>query len=190
MRALVQKIFRNKLNYYKYVIKWDKQLGEGAYATVYEACSRKDGCNYVAKVYAPRDEQKNRSLREVEFTNIAANAGLAPCVHHSFTKDGKFHMIMDKVPGQSLFLSMTKNKVDRPLIYGKVVDAVKHLHTLGIEHCDLHPGNILVEKMLHKDLQQYKVTLIDFGEAKYNKGIMKSDLKHLETLRIFSLVKS
>ncbi|KAI0092381.1 kinase-like domain-containing protein [Irpex rosettiformis] len=43
-------------------------------------------------------------------------------------------------------------------IFYQLVDAVAHLHSLGISHCDIKPRNILVDS-------DFKVTLIDFGNC-------------------------
>ncbi|KAI0085071.1 kinase-like domain-containing protein [Irpex rosettiformis] len=45
---------------------------------------------------------------------------------------------------------------DASYVFSQLVDAVDHLHSKGFVHCDIKPGNILIDADL-------KIKLIDFG---------------------------
>ncbi len=42
------------------------------------------------------------------------------------------------------------------------IEAIKHIHTLGIIHCDIKPSNVLYGKRLD---MKYRLSIIDFGTS-------------------------
>lgn len=85
-------------------------------------------------------------------------------VHDLFEENGTAYYTMDYVNGESLAARLKREKT--PLteaealnILSQVLDALEEVHSQGIWHLDLKPGNILVD---HNGV----VKLIDFGASK------------------------
>lgn len=85
-------------------------------------------------------------------------------VHDLFEENGTAYYAMDFVDGESL--STRLKRTNAPLseeetldILNQVLQALEEVHSLGIRHLDLKPGNIMVDR-------QGNVKLIDFGASK------------------------
>ena len=80
------------------------------------------------------------------------------------TEDGRTYLISEWIAGelctdQAAVLRMSSRDPLPPALLslcGNVLDAYATLHSLGVAHCDVHPGNILVE-------QDGDVRIVDYG---------------------------
>lgn len=98
-----------------------------------------------------------------EAQNIEKSASALRC-KPAFFADGFGYLIMTKIPGipmNKLIKGIHKQNIQLDfLAYLKIIlatmEAVAHLHSKGLVHCDIKPHNIMV------DLETYQVTLVDF----------------------------
>ena len=85
-------------------------------------------------------------------------------VHDLFEENGTAYYAMDFVDGESLSNRLKRTKTPIPeaevrSILSQVLDALEEVHSHGIWHLDLKPGNILVDS-------NGNARLIDFGASK------------------------
>ena len=85
-------------------------------------------------------------------------------VHDLFEENGTAYYAMDFVDGESLSNRLKRTKAPVPeaevrSILSQVLDALEEVHSHGIWHLDLKPGNILVDG-------KGNARLIDFGASK------------------------
>lgn len=85
-------------------------------------------------------------------------------VHDLFEENGTAYYVMDYIDGESL--SERMDRTHKPLsendvlkFYPQILDALQAVHSKGIFHLDLKPGNIMVDA-------NGNVKLIDFGASK------------------------
>ena len=88
-------------------------------------------------------------------------------VHDMFEENGTAYYVMDYIDGESLAarLKRTKKPLSEAEALGflhQVLDALESVHSQGIWHLDLKPGNIMVDK-------SGLLKLIDFGASKQMK---------------------
>ena len=79
---------------------------------------------------------------------------------YDFSEEGERpYLVMQFVPGESLAARLERGEgVDRDKLARELLDAVAHIHEVGILHRDIKPGNIIVEP-------DGTAKLIDFGIA-------------------------
>lgn len=76
------------------------------------------------------------------------------------------YLVLEYIPGPTLFsrhdrhASNPLKQADVDLLFGPLIDATLHIHTLGILHCDIKPRNILVRP------DTGALILIDFGGSR------------------------
>lgn len=77
------------------------------------------------------------------------------------SKSSSLYMITDRVQGVTWdkALIADNNKAE---IIDKFVAAVEHLHSLGVSHGDIHPGNVMLET---KSLSLYLIDIPDFSSS-------------------------
>lgn len=163
--------FLNRKYTSKYKINYDRLIGSGNHALVYEACL-KDDCNYVAKISRLGTNGPSGMLHEVKFQNQAANLGIAPRVVDHFTlgSERKAYIIMERVYGQTFkqFATLASDQ-DRKLICSRIVDMITKLNSSNIIHGDPHERNVIVTR------DSWLPMLIDFAWAtNYNGKISDS----------------
>jgi serine/threonine-protein kinase len=150
----------------------EKKVGEGGMGVVYRATHAQLDRTVALKVLDPQiaDDRQTvarffgeaRTVNKIEHKNIIEISDFV--VDH---KCGIHYMVMEYLPGQSLFQLHQKEKrlpLNRCLlICQQVASALQATHEVGIVHRDLKPGNIFVVQ--RKDRQE-SVKVLDFGVAK------------------------
>jgi len=148
--------------------KSEKQLGEGSYGTVYQACQNST-CSYVGKVirFDFRYDKKfvwNVFFAEAKITQYAGLKGFGIPVHKYYLCDeGKKGVIIsDRFDGDLDDLTLTEPQLM------KVLRMIHKMHQHGILHRDLFPKNVMF-KQSGEDLE---FRIIDFGlSIAFNKSI-------------------
>lgn len=122
----------------------------------------------------PRDEQA-----AVNFANSLANARqeasvLAQLSHPGivqvfdmFDTNGTFYYVMENIQGQTLFEVLTAMRAAGQAIapnqatdiLARLLDILAYLHSMGVYHCDIKPGNIFIQP-------DGTPKLIDFGAVR------------------------
>ena len=162
MATLVGKILKNRY-------RVDESLGRGGMAEVYRVWDLQRDVPLAMKVlredlahdvvFLKRFEREAKTLSKLQHPNIVRFYGLEQ-------DDMLVFMLMDYIEGESLreeiFRSRGKGmSLERILeIMHPVCSALNYAHQSGIVHCDLKPGNILIDK-------SGKVFISDFGIARH-----------------------
>jgi len=145
-------------------------LGKGVNGEIFNLCDKVANCQYVIKVVY------NDVLNEVDLQVRASEAGMAPKIFQYFVgKSGRQYIVMEKIRGETV-ADLLKNIIKKEVVSGKpnferlsktinslvkdMFDAIKRLHSAGIEHKDLHLNNVMYNE--DKDELQF----IDFGFSK------------------------
>ena len=126
-----------------------RQLGQGGFATVYEAAD--DAGNRVA-IKTPRADRIFTRDQEEAFLAEARTALTLKHPHilpvHSFGRDdsGRCFLVMDLVEGNALSKANPDNLStrDKTRILSQTAEALKYIHARGLIHRDVKPDNILI----------------------------------------------
>ena len=161
-------------------------LASGGFGNTYKAVNQTNG-KYVAikeffmKGVTERDEttssvnvsnidnydkfsqQKAKFRKESQRLRMFDNPHVVS-VHESFEENGTAYYVMEFIDGESLSarmkrtgLALTEQEVHN--ILPQILDALKTIHSEGLWHLDIKPGNIMIDK-------SGTVKLIDFGASK------------------------
>ena len=143
-------------------------IGSGAYGEVWSGTDKKTGRRVAVKFYTRRSSEDVRQLaREVEkLVVLAADRYVVQLVDVGWDADPPY-FVMDYIEHGSLedrLNDSTKLPVDEAVeMFREIGTGMMHLHGKGILHCDLKPGNVLLD-------QDGVPRLADFGQAR-----LKSD---------------
>lgn len=139
-------------------------LGSGAYGEVWSATNNKTGRKVAIKFYSRRSSADIQLLaREVEkLAVLAADRYVVQLLDVGWDVEPPY-FVMDYIEHGSLEDRL--NQVD-PIptthaieLFQEVANAMMHLHGKGILHCDLKPGNVLLD-------QDGKPRIADFGQSR------------------------
>lgn len=146
-----------------------KQLGSGAFATVYECEEKATGKHYAVKVISSallsKDnlvalEREIAILKRVTHPNTVSLKAL-------YKSDSQIYLVMDLVAGGELFdrikLLLKYTEEDARTLLRNICSAIAYLHKQGIVHRDLKPENLLLEN----STDHTSVKVADFGLARY-----------------------
>jgi len=151
-------------------------LGEGAYARVVHAKSKKTGAEFAIKImekmHIKRENKVKNVLMERKILTMISHP-LVVKFHFSFQDPGYLYMCMDLVPGGILLdlinLKQQENELKNisdtacdfstgRFYISEIVSSLEYIHSLGIVHRDIKPENILLDRNGH-------IKLGDFGTA-------------------------
>jgi serine/threonine protein kinase len=148
----------------KYELK--ETIGQGGFGTVYRAVDTGLDVERAVKVLHPalaaNAEFIERFQREARFAVRMDHPNVVP-VYDLGEADGRFYLAMRYMPGGSLKDLLEKEgplPVERAVeIARQVADGLEAMHTQGLVHRDLKPGNILIDA-------DGSMRLSDFGFAR------------------------
>jgi serine/threonine protein kinase/tetratricopeptide (TPR) repeat protein len=135
-------------------------LGEGGLGRVYLARDRVDGKKVALKVLTAR-ETANLENEFLLMARLSAHPGLIQVFDYGLTADGPPFFSMEYFPGKKL--GEYSGRLEKKLlaeILAELCLALQHIHTRGLVHCDLKPGNILV-----REKKAPHVKILDLGLA-------------------------
>ncbi len=139
-------------------------LGSGAYGEVWVAIDRNTGRKVAIKFYAHRGGVDWSLLsREVEkLVFLSADRYVVQLLDVGWDADPPYY-VMEYVENGSLADHLEKHgpiSVPEALeIFREVAVGLSHAHGKGVLHCDLKPGNVLLD-------QDHKPRLADFGQSR------------------------
>ncbi|MEM8638456.1 MAG: serine/threonine-protein kinase [Cyanobacteria bacterium P01_G01_bin.54] len=148
----------------------ERQLGGGGFGITYLAENVQLGHKVVIKVpnktyeqdqdyekFTRRFQREGQALAKIQHPNVVrvidlGNEAGMPC------------LIMEHIEGETLSKRVRQrgklSQDEAVPIFRQIAKTLHELHRQGIIHCDLHPGNIILES-------GGKPVLIDFGSAKF-----------------------
>lgn len=144
--------------------KLQQFIGSGAYGEVWSGTDQKTGRRVAIKFYTRRSRNDVELLaREVEkLVVLSADRYVVQLLDVGWDADPPFY-VMEYLEHGSL---EDRLKSGRPLpvpdavdLFQEVATGMMHLHGKGILHCDLKPGNVLLD-------QDGKPRVADFGQSR------------------------
>ncbi len=153
-------------------------LGRGGMGAVYRAVQEPLGRIVALKLIRPEalvphddgdqtSPQRRRFFREAQAIAALSHPGIVGLYDYGEDPDGLIFMVMELIEGPTLRQAL---KAGGPLAVGRaveltvqVLEALAHAHTVGVVHCDLKPGNIMVAQA---GTPFERVKILDFGVAK------------------------
>lgn len=101
----------------------------------------------------------------------AVNPSYLPRIHEYgiAVRSGSAYLVMEEVQGAS-WPCAGGDQSEKLVVIERLVDAIEHLHGLGLSHGDLHPGNVMLEQ------DGSKVYLIDIPDFSHNTDDPKNHL--------------
>jgi calcium-dependent protein kinase len=111
--------------------------------------------------------------REVELLQAVHHPNIIRCI--ALHEDARaYYLVLEWCDGNDLFVYIDRVRGglkegclpedDVRTIMRALMEAVVHLHTRGIVHCDIKPENVMVHQ--HADTGKWTVKLVDFGLAR------------------------
>lgn len=165
----------------------ERELGRGGMASVWLARDQRLGRPVAIKVIADRlgvDQQwRRRFEREARAAASVSHPHIVPVFDYSVEGDQPY-LVMEYVSGGSLAERLAGARSDAPALdlealAQALLDALTHIHDVGIIHRDVKPGNILLGR-------DGRVRLTDFGIAQpedagqlTQTGVVLGTLKYL-----------
>jgi serine/threonine-protein kinase len=135
-------------------------LGAGGAGTVHAAWDEQEQ-REVAIKRLPLGHDNKAWQREAALAARLSDPGLV-AVRDSFELDGHAHLVMDRVPGQTLKVRLAQGPVstdDARDWTRQIAQAVGAAHAQGVVHGDLKPSNLMLEP-------GGRVRVLDFGVAR------------------------
>ena len=139
-------------------------IGRGSYGEVWSAIDQKTGKRVAIKFYAQRSSHDVKQLaQEVEkLVVLAADRHVVQLLDVGWDASPPYY-VMDYIESGSLedqIKSGTAMPVSRSVeVFKEVATGLMHLHGKGVLHCDLKPGNVLLDT-------DGKPRLADFGQSR------------------------
>lgn len=160
MLRMVPDKLRVRQRFGKYII--EKRIGEGGFATVYQASDTIEGVRVALKI--PHSHLMNEATlagfrQEARFAAKLDHPNILPLKYADFI-EGKFVIIT------ALSESTLEDRLQRRLALrtafdfaGQMLNAAAYAHQHKIVHCDIKPDNLLI-------FADNRLVLTDFGIAK------------------------
>ena len=154
-----------------------EKVGSGGMASVYRAKRKSDGQVVALKIpmeqYVADAKFIRRFHREAEVAQRLDHVNIVRTLEHG-SIGIQHYMVMEYVDGRSLegYIEGDELSLDLDVdIMKRVVRALQHIHSAGIIHRDIKPGNIMIlrggvrEVDGQRRVQPDAVKLMDFGIA-------------------------
>uniref|UniRef100_A0A7N8WQR6 Protein kinase domain-containing protein n=1 Tax=Mastacembelus armatus TaxID=205130 RepID=A0A7N8WQR6_9TELE len=161
-------------------LRVDHILGEGAFATVYQATDPRTSERVVLKVQKPANPWEF-------YINTQLDARLQPGVRHLFSRIRSAHLFNDGsvllgelhnygtlLGAVNLYKTLTDKTMPQPLVLYFticILHMVEQLHSIHVVHADIKPDNFLLgesfleNKCLDPENLDHGLVLIDLGQS-------------------------
>lgn len=146
------------------IYKFIRQLGQGAFGSVYEVVSLDDQKHFAMKISACILESQAEACTEITVGLALKQTGCQsaiPLIAH-FECEGHYFMVTELCVSDFLQLARRSLRM-RPLemrdYLREIIEGVLAIHNVGYVHCDIKPENILVAA-------DGRLKIADFGSAR------------------------
>ena len=158
-----------------------KKLGQGTFGTVVKATYK--GVSYAIKVIANFPKYTKVAIKEIQILNLLSNEYIIKLIESYMCSNGNVIMVFRKYDlSMQDFIEKFKytkspyffTQSEMKVILKQLTSAIAYMHTKGIIHTDLKPGNIMFEDgtlNAQGRLINLNIKVIDLGGAKYQKTI-------------------
>ncbi|NLT34445.1 MAG: serine/threonine protein kinase [Gaiellales bacterium] len=139
-----------------------RQLGRGAFATVYLADDLRMGRQVAIKVVEDATDVEGRVLREARAAAKLDHPHIVS-VHEVLREEDRTYLFTEYVEGQTLRQAFAKRTLgDAELVVAgiQICRGLEHAHRRGVIHRDIKPENIMLV-----DGEDVDVRIMDFGVA-------------------------
>ena len=153
-----------------------KHLGRGAFGEVWLADDLKTGRQVAIKFYTKKSSADISLLAsEVEkLALLGADRYVVQLLNVGWDAEPPFY-VMDYIANGSLEERLIQNQgipvAEAMMLFQELATGMLHLHNKGILHCDLKPGNVMLD-------QEGKPRITDFGQSR----LSTSEVPSLGTL--------
>ncbi|MFI5402611.1 MAG: serine/threonine-protein kinase, partial [Planctomycetota bacterium] len=138
-----------------------REIASGGSGAVYEAWQKQPRRRIALKVLLPR-ATAHRFEEEAEILARLKHPGIAQ-IHEAGVHEGQPFLALEYVEGARTVTDHADfaglDLRARVALFARICDAVHHGHQKGVIHCDLKPGNVLVD-------ESGAPKVIDFGIAR------------------------
>lgn len=145
-----------------------KDIGGGGFATVYHT-KGSNGKDFAVKVMRNfyennrlrpfRDDAVFRFYHEATIMSKLSHSGI-PQIYDVLEYQGQPAIVMELIRGTSLFIinsgELKLNSGELKSLWDKIVPVLDYIHSKGVVHNDISPGNIMLTHL-------GEIKLIDFG---------------------------
>ena len=132
-------------------------IGEGGEARVFRA--RQLSLPRMVAIREVKPEAEHRAMREAEILAQLRHQGLAVVIDYGYDK-GKFHLVQDYVRGAPTFAMVPMHPLAAVRTARFLARTLAFLHSQGLVHGDLKPGNLLLTR-------PGECVLVDFGMVRH-----------------------
>jgi tRNA A-37 threonylcarbamoyl transferase component Bud32 len=154
---------RNLLKYSDYLLH--EMIGSGQMGRVYrathEATGRQVSTKFLRKTFLQDRAAVRRFLREADIVSGLTHDGIVRVEGVGTTPGGGYFIVMEHLPGPDLTTIITSGPVsivEAVRWTMQAAEAVAYANASGIIHCDLKPGNLVLD-------QERNARVTDFGLA-------------------------
>ena len=147
----------------------DKQLGKGAYSTVYRAINKHNNQPVALKIYRNSTvimdkESLDMMMTEIYILKHIKHKNIVQYLASMKYTNNIFYLVIEYCPGQPLadrLLTVKYSEIEAAHIAMQLVDAIAYLHRVGVTHRDVKDRNVIIDS-------RNNIKLIDFGFSTYD----------------------
>lgn len=142
--------------------EFERFLGNGSYGEVWTAIQINTKRRVAIKFYTHQSQNLDSLTQEVEKLSLLfSDQNMVQLLEVGWNAEVPYY-IMEYLENGSLAEAISEKKLtldDSVEIFGELLEAMQRAHQKGIIHCDLKPGNILMD-------QNREPRIADFGQSR------------------------
>ena len=171
--------------------KIKRKLGEGAYGVTFEAEDSLGGLVAIKIIKEDTPDWKREAQKAAKVRNVPQIASVHTVDSVTITRDEEevllHYIVWEFVNGTTLndFLS-SNSTISSTMIVDltqEICRGIKAMQDVGLEHGDLHPGNIILVAPHEWDpVKKHTIKIVDFGLAKSMRREFTSDMDYLKSI--------